>query len=157
MRVGLVMMVAALLVACGSSEGERDAASGQGAAAPVAAAAVSDAVSAVLQSPGKPVARLQFELDSKPAVGKQFRLKLIATADEVVPVLQLTVESQQLGLEPASAVLALETAGVGATHELAVTPPKEGLAELVVRLRTGPDGPESVYAVPVLVAASGTG
>ena len=151
------MMSALLLAACGSSEGEKAAAEAQRAARPVDAAAMPEAVSAVLQSPGKPLARLQFEMDARPVVGVPFRLKLTATSEESLPVLQLTAESSRLGIEPASALLALETVGEGVSQELTVTPAEEGLAELVVRLRTGTEGPESVYAVPVLVAAPAKG
>jgi hypothetical protein len=112
----------------------------------------SDAVKAVLQSPGTPVASLEFVLDARPVAGKPFALQLRVAAAQPLPALQLVAESSSLIVAPASATLVLETANAPATQDMVVTAPKPGLADLMVRLKSG-DAPETVYAVPVLVAA----
>ena len=82
-------------------------------------------------------------------------LRIEVTAAEPVSALQLSAESTSLILAPASAMLALASAGAPVTHELIATSQQEGLAELTVRLKAG-EGAEAVYAVPVLVSAAGS-
>jgi hypothetical protein len=110
-----------------------------------------DAVAAVLQSPGAPAVSLAFVVGARPVVGKPFALKLLVSAAEPVPALELAIESADLIVSPATGVLALASAGTAAEHELVATPRQEGISSLTVRLRASPDATESVYVVPVLV------
>jgi hypothetical protein len=148
--------MALALSACGSKS-EDDAGAGTQAATATAnnSARAGDAVAAVLQSQGTPVARLAFVLETRPVVGQPFSIKLEVSAAEPVAALQLSAESTSLILAPASAILALASAGEPVTHELIATSQQEGLAELTVRLKAG-EGAEAVYAVPVLVSAAGS-
>jgi hypothetical protein len=108
-------------------------------------------VAAVLQSPGVPVAKLSFQIGSRPVVGKPFAMKLLASATQALPELQLTIESSSLIAAPDTALLALDAAGTTVSHDLTVTARQEGLVELTVRLKAGMA--ESVYVIPVLVTA----
>jgi hypothetical protein len=141
--VAFVAMALALS-ACGSKSDD-DAAGGTQAAPTTAngpRGGAGDAVAAVLQSEGTPVARLAFVLETRPVVGQPFSIKLEVTAAQPLPALQLSAESASLILAPASAVLALPSAEVPVTHELIATSQQEGLAELGVRLKAG-EGPEA--------------
>jgi hypothetical protein len=149
-----------VLVACG----RKDEAPGTGPAAsasPTASAAGAedsadpDAVPAVLQSQGAPVAGLSFVIESRPVIGKPFAVRLLATAEQPLPALLVSVESSSLIVSPASGVLSIAGAGDPASHELAVTAQQAGLAEITVRLRgEGEDAVETAYAIPVLVSAA---
>jgi hypothetical protein len=150
-----VVALALALAACNKAA-EPDAAASGTVAAPApaggAAGGGGDAVQAVLQSTGEPVAKLQFVLESRPVAGKPFPLQLHVSAPAPVSELQLAAESPDLIIAPASATLALPEANTTVVQEIVVTAPREGLMDLHVRLR-GADAPETVYAVPVLVAA----
>lgn len=153
-NASVTLMVLALGLAACDRGAEPDAAAAVPAAtAPAAAGGGSDAVMAVLQSQGTPVAKLQFVLAARPVAGAPFPLQLHVSAAAPVPELQLAVESAGLTIEPATAALALETANVAVVHEVMLTAPQAGLVNVLVRLK-GADAPEAVYAVPVLVAAA---
>lgn len=149
MRICPGAMLLVVLTACGDRPAEEG--ESQVRAARTSVASTEDAVAAVLQSTGTVAAQLQFVIVERPVVGKPFMLELIASAAEPVPMLQVAAESQDLAVEAAPAVLALVEPGMSARHRVAVTPRAEGIAEVVVRLRTDPAGPETVYAIPVLV------
>lgn len=159
MKYFLVVTMALVLAACGSK--------GEDETAPVAATGGSspaiggnDSVAAALDSPGTPVAQLRFVIDTRPVVGKPFRVQLVATATTPVSPLVLVAESDSLRIDPANAVLDLaqleSAAGAArsysATHDLTVTAKDTGLAEVFVRLTSGLDSPETRYVIPVLVA-----
>lgn len=146
-----------VLTGCGGGAPDESGAGGPSTAKPAASVAGADAVSAVLQTAGTPVARLQFELESRPVVGQSFKVRLLASAAQPVPTLQLTAESAELTLENPSTLLVLETADASAAHELSVVAAHEGLVEIIVKLRAGPDQPEAIYAIPVLVGAPAAG
>lgn len=152
-KLSLVMLVAALGMA-GCSENPSGDASGP-AKNKAPAAATAEAVAAVLLS-GPPVAKLGFVLDAKPVVGTATALRLDFTSTEAVPALQVRAEADGVMIDVATAQIGLAIeAGKTATHQLTVTPGKEGLAEITVRLRTAPDSAETVYSIPLLVAAAG--
>src|SRR5688572_3959238 len=108
-----------VLCACGSKS-EDDAGDGTQAASATAnngsRAGANDAVAAVLQSEGTPVARVVFVLETRPVVGQPFSIKLEITAAEPVAALQLSAESATLILAPTSATVALTGAEVPVTH-----------------------------------------
>jgi hypothetical protein len=147
------------LVACGDTPGPE---SGPNSAVSTQARSAtggprgSDAVSAVRLSEGAPVAELEFVIDSRPVAGKPFHVKLQVSAAAPVPALQLAAESTSLIVAPASATLAIESADQPAVQDLTVTAPAAGLLELGVRLKSG-DAPETLYSIPVLVAAAEAG
>jgi hypothetical protein len=153
------MMVAAMalvVTACGGKSDDGTAAAPTGTAAQGPGSPRGDElVAAVLQSPGAPVAKLAFQLETRPEVGKPFAVKLHASATEALPELQVMIESTSLVAAPDTAVLALDTVGTAVGHEVTVTAQQAGLAELTVRLRAG--AVESVYVIPVLVAAAPAG
>jgi hypothetical protein len=154
-RLAAILVVA--LVVAGCSRGEPDGAAGDVAArAPAAPGA--DVVAGVLQSSGTPVAKLGFVLGPKPAIGIQSSLRLDISAAAPVPTLQLVAEPDGLALDPATArsTLAL-AAGKVVSHELLFTPEREGLSEITVRLRSGEEGSETIYAIPVLVEKPAAG
>jgi hypothetical protein len=154
MNKRLLVVLMAMLGAAGCSKGSSDDANNETKSkAPVAATA--EAVAAVLVS-GPQVAKLGFVLAAKPVVGAEVELRLEFTAAEAVPALQLRAGSDGVTIDPATAQIGLAIeAGKTASHQLKLTPDKEGLAEVTVRLRTAPDGAETVYSIPVLVAAAG--
>jgi hypothetical protein len=154
MNKRLLGVLIAVLAVAGCSKGSSDDTSSQiKTKAPVVAAA--EAVAAVLVS-GPPVAKLGFVLAAKPVVGVQVDLRLDLTATEAVPALQLRAEADGITIDPATAQIGLAIeAGKTASHQLSLTPDKEGLNELTVRYRTAPDSAETVYSIPVLVAAAG--
>ncbi len=154
MRIGLVATLALVLCACGSKD-EQSATNKQAAATAVAALG-DESVAAVLESAGKPLAKLRFLVESRPVVGKPFNLKLTVTTEAPVPQLVITPESTVLTATPASVMVALGHAGdtdreFNAGHVFSVTASQEGLAELVVHL-TQDDTPEALYRIPILVA-----
>jgi hypothetical protein len=154
-RTGTAAMAAMALVvaACGGSPDEGAGASPAGASAPASGAQRSeDVVAAVLQTPGVPVAKLSFQIDARPVVGKPFGVKLLASASQALPELQLAIESSSLIAAPDTATLALDGSGTAVAHDLTVTARQEGLAELTVRLKAGIA--ESVYVIPVLVISA---
>jgi len=153
-RVAAIAAAAFVLAACNKGPDEAAApASGSKPAAGSqrAPAAAGDAVAAVLQSQGTPIATLSYLIETRPVVGQPFALKLLVTAGQPLPTLQLAAESPTLIVAPASGTLAIEAAGTPVTHELIVTAPKDGLAEVVVKLKAS-DEPETVYALAVLVS-----
>jgi hypothetical protein len=157
-NTSVTLMVLALgLAACDRSADPDPAAAPSGsapaAAAPATGSTGSDAVQAVLQTQGTPVAKLQFVLPSRPVAGTPFPLQLHVTAPAPVPELQLAAESSSLAIEPATATLALETPDVAVVHQVMLNAAEPGLVDLLVRLKAA-DAPEAVYAVPVLVAAA---
>lgn len=157
-NASMTLVVLALgLAACERSPEPDPAAAAAGPARATSAPATgnggSDAVQAVLQSQGSPVAKLQFVLESRPVVGAPFALQLHVSATAPVPELQLAAESSSLSVEPATATLALETPNVAVVQKVMLTAAEPGLVDLLVRLK-GADAPEAVYAVPVLVAAA---
>lgn len=142
------------LAACDKGPDQEAPSAGVAPTAPAAGAARvgSNAVQAVLQSSGTPVAKLEFVLDSRPVAGKPFALQLHVSAAAPVPELHMAAESSGLIIAPDSATLALPEADV-VVQEVLVTAPGEGLVDLNVRLKVA-GAPETVYAVPVLVAAA---
>lgn len=157
MRSSLVAVVVLVLAGCGGDAPEEAGSAGTSATAPAAAAAGADAVNAVLQTRGTPIARLQFVIDSRPVVGQSFKVKLVASAPQAVPALQLVSESADLTLENPSTLLVLESAEARATHELSAVAGREGLVEIIVKLRGEPEQPEAIYSIPVLVGAPAAG
>lgn len=152
----MTALLAATLAACGG-----DAPADAGAPGPSTGASPAtgveragrDAVAAVLQSSGTPLASLWFELPSRPVAGQPFALKLLASAPQPVPQLNVSVESPDLIVTPAAGTLALPTAQEPAAMELAITGQNEGMAELIVRLTGGEGSSEAVYAIAVYVTA----
>jgi hypothetical protein len=152
-----ILAIGFALTGCGEKPGQDES----GAPEPRAPAAGSaersgagEAVPAVLQSTGTPVAKLSFVVPTRPVKGQPFTLKLLASATAAVPALQVTAASESLEISPATAVLALDAGGVTASQDLTVTAQQEGLAELTVRLLSGA-GDATVYAIPVLVMGAG--
>jgi hypothetical protein len=145
------LFMLAAVAGCGDSE-KIDAGTQSAARAPAAAAA--GAVAAVLQSSGAPLAKLGFVVLAVPVNGTQSGLRLELSASEPVPTLQLSVEGDGVTVDAATSRMsfALATAGATAHHEVRFVPQREGLAQVTVRLRQTADGPETVYAIPVLVA-----
>jgi hypothetical protein len=153
--VAMAVATALVLAGCGRKDAQQ-AAAPAGSAAPSASVAAGsgldqNAVAAVLQSPGAPVAALSFLIESRPVVDKPFALKLLATAAQPLPALQLGVESASLIVSPANGVLAIEDAGKPVSYELVVTAPAAGLTQLTVSLK-GEELPVTEYAIPVLVS-----
>lgn len=159
MKNAAVTVVALAMTLAACDKGPEQQAVSTGTAAPVAAPEAGtargggDAVQAVLQSQGTPLARLQFVLDSRPVAGKPFSLQLHFSAPAPVPELQWAAESSGLIIAPDSATLAIAAADTPVVQQVIVTAPREGLVDMQVRLK-GADAAETVYAVPVLVAAA---
>jgi hypothetical protein len=153
-----ILAIAFALPGCGKNPGQDESGSPEprapSAAGSAERAGAGDATAAVLHSAGTPVAKLSYVVDSRPVKGQPFTLRLLASAAAPVPALQVTAASGTLEISPASGVLALDAAGVTASHDLTVTAQQEGWAELTVRLQSGTGG-EAVYAIPVLVMAAG--
>jgi hypothetical protein len=150
---GTILAIAVALVGCGKPD--QEGAGSPEPRSPTAAdsaerSGAGEAVAAVLQSAGTPVAKLSFVVATRPVKGQPFTLQLLASATAPVPALQVTAASGSLEISPATAVLALDAAGVTASQDLTVTAQQEGLAELTVRLQSGA-GEATVYAIPVLV------
>lgn len=158
MRTSLVALLLLALAACGrggSADQPQAAAAGTGTTA-TAASPAAEAVAAVLQSAGTPLARLQFVIGERPVAGVAFPINLLATAAAGAEpaTVRLTAESDGLILQEASAVLALGAAGDPATHAVTARAAGEGLYEVTVRLVVDADLPATVYVIPVLVAAA---
>jgi hypothetical protein len=157
-RLVAVLVVVLAVAGCGKNkQADNAAAAGAMARAPVAAGA--DAVAAVLQTPGTPVAKLGFVVVTRPVLGAQSGLRLDVTS-AVPAALLASAEGDGVVIDAATArtSLAFVTGGSTVSHELKLTPQREGLAEVTVRLRsTEPDSVETVYVVPVLVARAAAG
>lgn len=156
--------MALVLAACGSKSKD-DAAQATSATGARPAAGGDDSVPAALQSQGAPVAQLRFLIDTRPVVGKPFRLQLIASTVAPIPQLHVSIETEGLSIDAGNDVpeLVLEETGSGsarayaASRDLTLTGSDAGLAAVSVRLATGPDAPETVYVIPVLVAKAEAG
>lgn len=154
MKTGPVLMLSTALALAACGGGTPDAgASGPAAANRAAAQPGDDSVAAVLVSPGTAPAQLRFVVGATPEPGSAFPLVLSVTAAQPVAELQLQLESAAMTVAPGSAVVSIGQAGEIATHEFMATPSVAGLAEISVRMRVGADGPESRYAIPVLVGS----
>jgi hypothetical protein len=124
-------------------------------AAKAPAAAGAEAAAAVLQSVGTPIAKLGFVVVTKPMVQTQSDLRLDLSAVEVVPELQVITEGEAIAIDPATAKASVSLeAGKTASHVVRLTPQREGLTRVVVRLRSGAGIAETVYDIPVLVSAA---
>jgi hypothetical protein len=149
----LAVLVAGVSVAGCSGEKAGDAAPAVN-KAPVVQGA--DAVAAVLQSSGTPLAKLGFVVATRPVAGMPLELRLDLSSASGVPAVQVRVEAQSFAIDPATAQVSVAVeAGRTVSHHVNLTPQKEGLAEVTVRLRSA-DSAETVYAIPVLVAAAAT-
>ena len=161
MKTPLLTIVVLVLAGCGTSDRPGTAAERAAKAqaqdqeqAPVVA---EEAVAAVLQSAGKPVAALHFVLEARPVLGAVATLRLNISGVDPVPTLLLTAQGEGFTVDAASAAasLALAEGGAGTSHQLKFTSQKAGLGQIVVRLRDADSGnAETVYAIPVLVAAA---
>jgi glucose/arabinose dehydrogenase len=159
MRIAVVAMLALVLAACGSKT-ENEAAAQKRAATASAQAPDSEEVAAVLESTGTPLAKVSFVIESRPVVGRAFNVKVIVSSTTPVPQMLVAIKAGELVVEPASVMLVLGEAASGGGEKVnsqtfLVTAPKEGLAELGVRLTTDADTPETLYIIPILVARSG--
>lgn len=140
----------AALAGCGDSEKTEP---GTQTAARAPAAAAAGAVAAVLQSSGTPLAKLGFVVLAVPVNGAQAGMRLELSSAEPVPALQLSVEGDGVSVDAATARMSFAlAAGATAQHDVRFVPQREGLAQVTVRMRQTTDGPETVYAIPVLVA-----
>jgi hypothetical protein len=158
MRIGLVATLALVLCACGSKDEE--GASNKQATATAVAALGDESVAAVKESPGTPLARLRFLVESRPVVGKPFNVKLMLTADEHVPQLLVTPESTALSATPERVMVALGHPGdttreFTANQVFSILATREGLVELAVHLTVEGDATPSLYVIPILVAKPG--
>lgn len=156
MKIAAVAMLALSLglAACDKGPAPDEQASTPGGGGNAGRSASGDAVAGVLTSPGTPVAKLSYVVESRPVKGVPFKVSLIASAGAGVSVLEVAVSSDTLDLQPAMGVLALQGGGP-ATHELTITSAEEGLHEFTVQLKAEGTA-EAVYAVPVLVMAAAT-
>src|SRR5262245_22336860 len=106
-----VVALAAVLAACDRSadkagpSGDKPAAASSRNRNNSNAAASGEPVAAVLQSQGKPVVALNFLIDVRPVLGQPFAMKLLVTADQPVPQLQLAAESATMVVAPATGEL----------------------------------------------------
>jgi hypothetical protein len=151
----LLAMMVVVFAASGCSGDKAGGAAPSMARAPAAAA--EEAVAAVLQSGGAPVAKLGFVVVARPVVGAQSDLRLELSTVAAIPALQIHVQADSFAIDPATAQaqVAIDE-GKTASHLVKLTPQRAGLAEVTVRLR-GADSAETVYVIPVLVAASAGG
>jgi hypothetical protein len=137
MNYRLLSLLVVVLAAAGCSGEKADGDAPAAVKAPVAA--VAEAVAAVLQSGGTPVAKLGF---------------VVLT----VPALQVLTEGEAINIDPATAQASVSLeAGKTASHTVRLTPQREGLTRVTVRLRSATDSAETVYDIPVLVGAAATG
>jgi hypothetical protein len=148
----LIPLIAALAIsACSGEKAEGDAP----ATIKAPAAAGADAAAAVLQSGGTPVAKLGFVVVTKPMAGAQSELRLDLSATAAVPALQVHTEAELITIDPATATTGVSLeAGKTVSHVVRITPQREGLTKLTVRLRSAADSNETVYDIPVLVSAA---
>lgn len=154
MRTGVLAVLMVLgMAACGEQPADVAQPTGGGTRAAAAGGdPAADAVAAVLQSKGPPVARLQFLLGARPTAGTAFAVQLLVSAATPMPALQLNAESAAMTVTPTSTTLTLPTADEVVSHELTVTAADPGLTELTVRLKSDAAAVETVYVIPVLVA-----
>jgi hypothetical protein len=156
MNYRLLSLLVVVLAAAGCSGEKADGDAPAAVKAPVAA--VAEAVAAVLQSGGTPVAKLGFVVVTKPMVGAQSDLRLELSALAAVPALQVLTEGEAINIDPATAQASVSLeAGKTASHTVRLTPQREGLSRVTVRLRSATDSAETVYDIPVLVGAAATG
>jgi PBP1b-binding outer membrane lipoprotein LpoB len=155
MQKRLLAILVASLVASGCSREKAE----EGAVATTKApsATASEPVAAVLQSIGTPVATLAFVVVTQPVVGRQSELRLDLSSPAAIAALQVRTESETITIDSstAQASVAVE-AGKTTSHQVRLIPRSAGLTEVTVHLRSN-DGPEAVYAIPVLVAATAAG
>jgi hypothetical protein len=159
MKPLLLTVIVVALAGCGTSD-RPDAAPDSAASAQAPVVASEAAVAAVLQSAGKPLATVSFVLEGKPVLGTATTLRLNITGPDPVPTLLLSAQGEGLAMDPANAAasLALAEAGAVVSHQLEFTPQRAGLTEIVLRLRDADaNNPETVYVVPLLVAAAAAG
>ncbi|MEO8315373.1 MAG: hypothetical protein ABI645_11315 [Pseudomonadota bacterium] len=143
-----------LLVALVASGCSREKAEGGASAAKAPTAAPAEAVAAVLQSGGTPIAKLGFIVVTRPVVGAQSELRLEILAAAAVPALQVRIEADALTIDPSTAQVSVSLeAGKTLSHQVKFTPQREGLTEVTVRLKSEEDS-ETVYVIPVEVAAT---
>lgn len=158
-RIGMVAMLALALSACGSKT-DGEAAAKRLADTASAQALGSDDVAAVLESAGQPVAKVRFVIGSRPLAGQPFNVKVMVAAVAPVTQLLVSVQSEDLAVDPATATMALaetekgggETSG---SQNFSVTARQDGLFELAVHLTADTAGPETLYVIPVLVTKPG--
>jgi hypothetical protein len=149
----LLITLVAVLAASGCSGDKAGGAAPAAVKAPSAAGA--DASAAVLQSGDPPVAKLGFVVVTKPMVGAQSDLRLDLSAVAAVPDLQVNTDASDITIDPATAKTGVSLeAGKTVSHVVRLTPQREGLTRVTVRLRSAADGTESVYDIPVLVVAA---
>jgi hypothetical protein len=150
-RLLATLVVALAVSACSGEKAGGDAL----ATVKAPAAAGADAAAAVLQSGGTPVAKLGFVLVTMPVVGAQSDLRLDLSATAAVPALQVNTEAETITIDPATAKAGVSLeAGKTLSHVVRITPQREGLTRVTVRLRSAVDNNETVYDIPVLVAAA---
>ncbi|MEO6186053.1 MAG: hypothetical protein ABIP38_05705 [Steroidobacteraceae bacterium] len=157
MKTRVVVLVLLALAGCG--RGDEPGKSTTAKTAAKAPPATVDAVAAVLQSTGTPVARMNFMLPAKPLVGAPAKMRLDVSAAEAASLL-ITVEADGLAIDPDSArgSLVLTGGGTVTSRELLFTAEREGLLEIVVRLRKAEtDSIDTVYAIPVLIGPAASG
>lgn len=147
------------LAACGRNDEPSAGAAGDPAAADAMAGDAAgrradESVAAVLQSQGTPLATLRFTVPERPVAGQAFTMQLSAAAAQPVENLQLQVESTDLVVTPGTAELVLDAAQTPVIQDFTLTAAGEGLAELTVRMSGDGGRAETVYAIPVLVAAA---
>jgi hypothetical protein len=73
-----------------------------------------------------------------------------------MPEIGIEVLSDSVTIDPATsrATVAIEALGK-ASHLVRITPQREGLTDITVRLTAGAQGTAAVYSIPVLVAPPG--
>ena len=158
MRIGLVAALALLLCACGSKD--EDGAADKQAAATAVKTLGDESVAAVKESPGTPVARLRFLVESRPVVGKPFNVKLTLAGDQHVPQLLVRPESTALDSTPERVMVSLGQAGdtgreFTAVQVFSLVANQEGLVELAVHLTVEGEATGTLYLIPILVARQG--
>jgi len=157
MKICVLGMMAVLLAGCGGGSGST-VASNKPAAGKAAPVVRDDAVAAVLESQGSPVGRLSFVIDSRPVMGRPFRVQLIAASSVPLSRLSLSLESDDFAVDAAVTPVALRESGSGtsreyiASQDVTVSARHDGLGELTVHVTGDADAPEGLYVIPVLVA-----
>ncbi len=102
-RLVAVLAVVVLVVAgCGSKE-KAEGAAGADTGVRAKQAAGAEAVAAVLQSTGTPVAKLGFVVVAAPVVGLQSALRLDISAAAPVPALLVSAEGDGVTIDPVGA------------------------------------------------------
>jgi hypothetical protein len=150
-RLLVTLLMALAVCACSGEKAGGDTS----ATVKAPAVAGADATAAVLQSGGTPLARLGFVMVTKPMVGAQSDLRLDLSANAAVPALQVHTEGETITINPATAQAGVTLeAGKTVSHVVRITPQREGLTKVTVRLRGAADSNETVYDIPVVVAAA---